>query len=163
MAPTKREQLLIERFKKSGGVVDQEKIDAPFGVLVRPLATVGLDAGKFALWFEEKITEAIKVTGLTLPIRRIMISPHIIDPTVAQRPPDNVAFKRRENSIFVAIGMDHSKWMYFSDSKKLASMYDNIRQSICKIPQKHIGDSGREALLNIVGKVYIELQSRLVH
>lgn len=162
MAFTKREQVLIERLKRSGRVIGQEKIDAPFGVLVRPLATVGVDAGKFALWFEEEISAAIKGTGLTLPIKRIMISPHIIDQAVSARPPDGVAFKRKENAVFVAIDINYSKWLHSSESAKLTSMYENIKQSLLRIPQEYVGDSGREVLLNITENAYNKLQSRLV-
>ena len=163
MTFTKREQILIERFKRSGRVIDQEKLDAPFGVLVRPLAIVGLDTGKFALWFEEEISAAIKRTGLTLPVKRIMISPHILDQTMLARPPEGVVFKRRENAVFVAIDIDHSTWLHSSENSKLALMYENIRQSVQKIPPKYVGDNGREALLNIVENAYTKLQSRLVH
>ena len=163
MALSKREQVLIERYKKSGRVVDQEKLDAPFGLLIRPLAMVGLDAGKFALWFEDEISALLKITGLTLPVRHIMISPHLIDQTVSQRPVEGIAFKQRESAVFVAIDIDHSTWLLSSDKSKLALMYENVRQSILAIPQKYVGDSGREALLDIVESSYTKLKTRLMH
>lgn len=168
MAFTKREQILIERFKRSGRAIDQEKLDAPFGVLVRPLASVGLDAGKFALWFEEEIWAAIKRIGLTPPVRRVMISPHIIDPTTIEpvtsiRPSDEVSFKRKENAIFVAIEIDYSIWFHSSDESKLALIYKNIKQSLLLIPKKYVGDSDREMLLSVIEEVYTKLRSRLTH
>lgn len=163
MAPTKREQVLIERYKKSGGRIDQEKLDAPFGFLVRPLATVGLDSGKFALWFEEETSAAIKEAKLTFPIRRLMISPHIIDQTLSGRPSDGVVFKRNENAVLVAITLDHPTWQDSSDSSKLNLMYETIKQSILEVPSKHMDDNGRKALLRIVDNAYAKLQSRLVH
>jgi hypothetical protein len=159
MAFTKREQILIERFKRSGRKIDQEKLDAPFGVLVRPLATVGVDAGKFALLFENEISVAIKRIGLTLPVRRVMISPHIIDETTARRPSGGVSFKSKENAIFVAIDIDHSKWVHSSDNSKLTSMYENIRHSLLLIPQTYVGDSGRDILLNVMEDAYTKLQA----
>ena len=163
MALTKREQVLIERLKKSGRMIRREKVDAPFEVLVRPLATVGVDAGKFALWFEEEISAGIKATGLTLPLRRIAISPHVIDLTIAARPLDGVSFRRRENAIFVAVSIDYQTWSRSSDNSKLTSMYGNIKQSLHSIPQKYVDDSGRKALLNIIENAYAKLQSRLAH
>lgn len=163
MALTKREQVLIERLKNSGRAIDREKRDAPYVVLVRPLAMVGLDAGKFALWFENEISVAIKRIGLALPVSWIMISPHIIDLTVSVRPSDGVSFKRNENAIFVAIDIDYSKWLNSSDDSKLYLMYENIRQSLLLIPQKYLGDSSRQTLLNVIEEVYTKLQSRLTH
>jgi hypothetical protein len=76
---------------------------------------------------------------------------------------DGVAFKRRENAIFVAIDIDYSTWLHSSDNSKLALMYENIRQSLLKIPQKYVGDGGLVALLNIIENAYTKLQSRLMH
>ena len=144
-------------------MIGRTKTDASLGVLVRPLATVGVDAGKFALWFEEEITAAIKATGLTLPIKRIMISPHVIDQAASARPIDGVAFKRKENAIFVAKDIDYTKWSQSSESSKLALMHENIRESLLNIPQKYVGDNGRKTLLNITENAYTKLQSRLAH
>jgi hypothetical protein len=163
MALTKREQVLIDRFKKSGRVLDQEKLNAPFGVLVRPLASVGIDSGKFALWFEEEISAGIKETGLTLPVRRIMISPHIINVEDAVIPSRGVTFRRKENAIYAATDIDFSQWVQFSNNQKLTMMYEHIKLSLLNIPQKHVGDVGREALLSIIDSAYIKLQSRLAH
>jgi hypothetical protein len=163
MALTKRERVLIERLKKSGRMSRREKVDAPFEVLVRPLATVGVGAGKFALWFEEEISTGVKAAGLTLPLKRIMISPHIIDLTIAAYPLDGVTFRRRENAIFVAVSIDYQTWSRSSENSKLASMYENIKQSLLQIPGEYVGDSGRETLLNIIENAYTKLQSRLAH
>lgn len=163
MALTKREQVLIERLKRSGRAIDQQKRDAPNVVLVRPLAMVGLDAGKFALWFENEISVAIKRIGLTIPVSWVMISPHIVDPSMSVRPSDGVSFKRKDNEILVTIGIDHSRWLHSSDDEKLALMYENIKQSLLLIPPKYVGDSGRETLLNIIEEVYTKLRSRLTH
>lgn len=163
MALTKREQVLLDRLKKSGRAIDRQKLDVPFSVLVRPLATVGVDAAKYALWFEEEISASVSRTGLILPISRIIISPHIIDETLSARPPDGVAFKRRENTVFVAVSMDYSRWSHSSENSKLASMYENIKESLQRIPQKYMGESGRKALLDITENAYAKLRSRLVH
>jgi hypothetical protein len=159
----KRERLLIERFRRSGRTIDQEKLDAPFRFLVRPLSMVGLDAGKFALWFEEEIFSGIKKAELAFPIRSILISPQLIDESVSRRPLDAVRFKRRENAIFAGISIDHSIWLHSSDNAKLMLMYENIKQSTLEIPQKYIGIDGREALLNIIDNAYTKLQQRLKH
>ena len=137
------------------------KAEAPFAVLVRPLATVGGDTGKFALWFEEEISAGIEATGLTLPLKRIMISPHVLDLPVAARPLDGVSFRRRENAIFVAVSIDYQTWSRSSENSKLTSMYENIRQSLDSIPRKYVDDSGRRVLLNLVENAYTKLQSRL--
>jgi hypothetical protein len=163
MTLTKREKTLIERYKKSGRTVDQEKLDARFRFLVRPLATIGLDAGKFALWFEEEISKAIKEAGLEFSISSVVISPHIVDPTTSSRPSDGVVFKRSENAVFVAASIDHHTWLLSSDSTKLMSMHENIRHSVLKLPQKYVDDNVREALLGIIDNVYARLRSRLVH
>lgn len=163
MALTKREQVLIERLKRSGRAIDQEKRDAPYVVMVRPLAMVGLDVGKFALWFENEISVAIKRIGLTIPVSWVMISPHIIDPSMSVRPPDGVSFKRKDNEVLVTIGIDYSKWLHSSDDTRLALMYENIKKSLLLIPQKYVGDSGRETLLNVLEEVYSKLRSRLTH
>lgn len=163
MALTKREQILVERLKKSGHLIGREEVDAPFQVLIRPLATVGLDTGKFALWFEEEISTAIKEAELAIPVKHFIISPHVIDQTISTLPPDHVTFKRKENAVSVGLSIGYSTWLRSSEKSKLASMYENIKLSLLQIPQKHVGDAGREALLNIVENVYAKLQSRLTH
>jgi hypothetical protein len=163
MALTKREQVLIERFKRSGRAVDQKKLDAPFSILVRPLSAAGLDTGKFALWFENEMSNEFVSSDLKFPIKRIMISPHVLDETMAKRPADRVTFKRRENAVFVGLGIDYSRWRHASDKSKLTEMYENIKESILKIPQNYLGDGGREALLVIVEKAFVQLKSRLKH
>jgi len=163
MALSKRERVLIERYKRSGRVVDQEKLDAPFAILVRPLAMAGLDVGKFSLLFEDEISALVKIAGLTLPVRHIMISPHVIDQTVSQRPLEGVSFKRRQNAVFVALDIDHSTWLLSSDKSKLALMYENVKQSILAIPQKYVGNDGRKSILDIVENAYAKVQTRLVH
>ena len=162
MPLTKREQILIDRLKKSGRPIEQAKIDAPFSVLVRPLATIGVDAGKFALWFEEEISTGIGSFKVGAPIKRIVISPHIIDPAVSALPPDSISFSRKENAVFVAIGIDYLKWSHSSDATKLTAIYENIRQSILSIPKKHLGDESREMLLSIAKDSHVKLQSRIV-
>ncbi len=163
MALSKREQALIDRYKESGRVPNEKALDAPFLVLVRPLASAGLDSGRFALWFEEEISAQIEETGLTLAVRRIMISPHIINPEHGVIPSRGVSFSRRENAIHTMTDIDFLQWIQLSDDRKLATMHEHIRRSILNIPGRYVDGDGRERLLQIVDSAYGKLQHKLAH
>ncbi len=163
MAFNKRESALIERYKKSGRTINRERLDAAFHFLVRPLATIGADTGKYALWFEDEVVAAIKGTKFGSPVSCIMISPIVIDETMSARPPDSLRFKRSENAVYVAIGIDYAAWNRSSDVSKLGMTYENIKQSLSKISTKHLLQDDRDRLFGVVDNVYVKFQSRLVH
>jgi hypothetical protein len=163
MVFSKREQILIDRFKKSGRVVNEQRLNAPFRLTVRPLTTVGTAWGYPFSAFDDEAFSLVKESKFDSAIKGIMVTPIIMDEAIAKAPVDSLRYKANEKTIYVAIGIDHSVWSQAENTSRIDLLADNIRSSIHKVPDKRLTGSDRANLLAIVDQVQNRLKSRLVH
>jgi hypothetical protein len=126
----KREQALIDRFRASGLDLNHEKGNAAFRFMVRPLTTVGIDMGNLALWFEDEAYPMVHALKFNSNIRMLMVSPTIMDGSIAKIPADHLKYRTGEKSVSVGISIDHISWSSAPSQTKLELLAGNINASI---------------------------------
>jgi hypothetical protein len=159
----KREQKIIARLKESGHPLKGIQDDAPFKLTVRFFTTAGIESRDLAHWFEDEIFSAIVDLSFESPITGIAIFPTIFDDAIAPTPNDYVTYKKKEKSVFVGLNIDSPSWASGSREEKLNMLANNIKQSIARVPDKHLSNSDRNQLLNVVSQVHNKLINRLLH
>jgi hypothetical protein len=159
----KLEQALIERFTASGRNLRHETLNTAFRFMVRQLTTVGVDTGNLTNWFEDEAFPMVTAQEFDSKIRMLMVSPTIMDGSIAKIPSDHLKFRAGERTVSVGINIDYLSWSSASSRDKIELLSDNIVSSVNKIPAKYLSAEDREKLLGIIHQVRSRLELRLLH
>ena len=160
---SKKEQILIERFKAAGGIVNDERLNAPFVFIIRPFTTVGVEDLFLAAWLEDEIFSRIKGVKIEFPLKGISIFPAIFDESVAKSLPDKATFRKSERVFNVKLGIDFHLWSEASKIEKIKLLHQNVLDSLSKIPTTLLPEDARSKLIAFLEEASDGLRRRVLN
>lgn len=160
---SKEEQELIDRLKASGRTLNEEKLNAPFKLMVRPLTTVGVSSLKVMSWLEDEVFAAAKDMKIQSGITAIVINPTIFDGVAAESPKDGIKFNKNDRSLFSSKNINFDAWESASNSDKINMVLINAKASLDAISDKYLSTEERKKLSHIFENACFRLIQRLLH
>jgi len=144
-------------------VTTPAQTDVPFKLMVRPFTTVGVDTRYPFTLFEDELIGLTAGHVFGSPVRRVVVTPAIIDPTVAVPPKDYSKFNRKEGSVFVGNKIDYKIWESSSQDRKLEIFAESIKSSILTISPKYITPADCVTLTQAIERILHIAKARLLN
>lgn len=137
--------------------------DVPFKLMVRPFTTVGVDTRYPFTLFEDELRRVIQGHIFDSQIRIIVVTPTIIDRTLAVPTKDYVKFNKKEGSVFVGKGIDYRTWEHLSQGERLEIFAVSVRNSLLAVSPTYITASDCEFLVRSVDQILPDVKARLLN
>lgn len=144
-------------------VTASSRTDVPFKLMVRPFTTIGVDTRYPFTLFEDELPGLTADHVFNSPVKRVVITPAIIDPAVAVPPRDYSKFNRKEGSVFVGSQIDYKAWESSSQGRKLGIFAESIKSSIQAISPKYITPGDCVALKQAIAQILHIAKARLLN
>ena len=162
MSMKEHEKALLGRFRKAGFKPNQLQLDAPFGFVVSPTTTSGVDtkeSGSLAREFGDGIVENIRGWTMQSPITGIVVFPKILDENIAKMP-DHLTYKRKERSVFVGINIPFDVWIASLIAEKIDILADALVEALGRIAERQLHPEDRNRLAHAVCVIRETIKSK---
>lgn len=145
---TKRDAESMLRAAENGYPVDLDALDAPFNLTITSIASVDVDVEPIVM-FSQRLKDVVREAAFSCELTGIVIFPTVLNPEMRSAG-NKVTWKRGERAYMVRQNIDFSDWQNANASEKKAMVVNCIVGSIARIPTKHLSESSKEALVEIV-------------
>lgn len=133
-----------------------------FKLMVRPFTTVGVDTRYPFTLFEDELPSLIDPNTFSSFVRRVVVTPTIIDPSLAVPPKEYSKFNRKESSVFVGKLIEHRTWESSSKARKLDMFAANLVDSLRMITPKYISLPDSKILIQAIDQILINTKASLL-
>jgi hypothetical protein len=96
---SKKERILVDRLRKSGRTINEDRMHAHFRLTIRPLTTIGTECGHPVSGFDDEAFSSVRELEFNSPSRGIMITPIIVDETLAKVPADSSRYRSKDRTV----------------------------------------------------------------